>query len=79
MQLVERVIEYSGRQVFTIHVTGDTHIGTVHHDRTRWLRDIRIIENNPRALWLHVGDTIEAISPDDFRWAGAELAPEFAA
>jgi hypothetical protein len=77
MELCERVVNYTGMDIFTLYLTGDTHYGTIHHDRKRWLNDVDTIKNDPHALWLHVGDAVEAIVLTDPRFKGSEIAPEF--
>lgn len=78
MEIVERTIEYSGDPTYTIAFTGDTHIGTMHHDRKHWLRDVATINDDDNCLWLHLGDAVEAITPSDKkRWAGNEIDQKF--
>ncbi len=77
MELVERVIEYSGDRVFSLYFVGDSHIGNLGHDRELWLHDLDVIANDPYALCIYTGDAVEAITPSDPRWDGEELPEEF--
>jgi len=77
LELVQRIVEYEGDQTFTPYFIGDTHIGTIHHDRKLWLRDIQRIADDPRALWVGMGDAVEAITLTDPRFSAKEIDEPF--
>lgn len=77
MEIIDRVVEYTGDPVFTLWHLTDQHIGTVHHDRKLWLEHVEAVRQNPYAVWICGGDGIEAITHKDKRHAPEEIDPAF--
>lgn len=77
MHIQSQEITFTGDQRFRIYPIGDVHIGTVHHDRNHWLRDIQRIADDPNAYWIGMGDFCECIVLSDPRFEASEIAPEF--
>lgn len=77
MHLISHLVEYRGDPTFNIWDLSDAHIGTKHHDKQLFLKDINRIAADPNALWIGGGDNIEAIPHGDKRHAPIEIAEEF--
>jgi len=60
-------LPFSG-QTFTLWPLGDVHYGSANCDTALFDETIRAIKNDPDALWLGMGDMVEAIAPNDKRW-----------
>ncbi len=51
------------------------HLGVVHSDEDMLIKKVAEIKENPKALWLGMGDYGDCITPNDFkRWDGRILA-----
>jgi len=61
--------------ILRLYPISDTHVGALasNHSHLSTLADI--IANDPHARAIGVGDYIEAIAPDDYRFDPSELAP----
>lgn len=69
MQLAEKRIIYSSRSdEYRLYCIGDMHLGTKHCREKQIESRIKHIANDPLALWVDMGDAVEAITPSDKRW-----------
>lgn len=64
---------YAPGQRFTLYPLGDCHLGSANSDRKKLARLVERIAADPTARWLGMGDIVEAIAPDDKRWAPDDL------
>jgi hypothetical protein len=53
---------------FKLYPIGDIHCGTVFCNEDALKKKIREIKDNPKALWVGMGDYGEFITPNDKRW-----------
>lgn len=77
MRLQKKILEQSPgeRQVpWRIYPLGDMHIGARACDEAKLRRVVQDIADDPRALWIGMGDYIDAINRSDPRFAVASLA-----
>jgi predicted phosphodiesterase len=77
MQLIEKIIPFTGDPVFEIYGIGDGHEGTVHHDAKRFQRYIDAVASDPYTYWVALGDHAECIVPSDPRFEPSEVDPIF--
>ena len=68
MELPKRKERCSLGQTFEFIPLGDAHLGSANCDRKRLDKVIKRIADNPDARWVGMGDLVESIAPDDFRW-----------
>lgn len=57
-----------GGIVYTLWPLGDVHYGNASCDTKLFDETIRAIKEDEHALWLGMGDMVEAIAPNDPRW-----------
>ena len=60
-----------------LYAFGDIHVGSAHCHMKRLLRDLKVIENDPRGRWIFMGDGPEAITLTDKRFDMDDVHPEF--
>ena len=60
---------------YTLHPIGDIHAGVVFCLEKKIKQRVQDIKEDPHALWIGMGDYIEAISPSDNRWDVGVIAP----
>jgi len=76
LEVIERTIDYKAVEKYTLYPIGDCHLGVVHCDEDLLEQTISEIKNNPKALWIGMGDYADCVTPSDFkRWDGRILAP----
>ena len=61
-------ITYEPGTVYTLWPLGDVHYGSANCDTKLFDETIRAIREDEHALWLGMGDMVEAIAPNDKRW-----------
>ena len=61
-------LPYKEGDVYTLYAWGDWHRFSANCDKTALLETRDAIEADPKALYLHMGDGHECITPDDKRW-----------
>lgn len=66
-------IPYKAGDVFTLIPLGDLHFGSAACDVSLLDSVIAEIRDNPKALWIGMGDMCEAIGPSDKRWDAGGL------
>jgi hypothetical protein len=76
MKLPKRKEQCSLGQTFEFIPLGDIHLGSANCDRRRLDRVIKRIADNPDARWVGMGDLVESIAPDDFRWNPKDIAKD---
>lgn len=75
MRCIHRTTVYkSRRDVFHLYPIGDVHMGNRHCEERRLKELVAIIEDDPMAYWVGLGDYCEFISPNDPRWDVDDLA-----
>jgi len=69
MEVLERIIYYRSRKdEFHIYPMGDEHLGTKHCAEGELVKQIKVIKEDEKALWIGIGDKAEFITPSDPRW-----------
>jgi len=76
VRLPKRRERCSMGQEFEFIPLGDAHMGSANCDRKRLDETIRRIADNPDARWVGMGDLVESIAPDDFRWNPKDIAQD---
>ncbi len=61
-------VTYESGDTFSLYPIGDVHLGSANCDKDLFDATIKRIRDDPKALWLGMGDMVEAISPSDKRW-----------
>jgi hypothetical protein len=61
-------LDYLPGQTWTLYPLGDVHYGSANCDTNLFDETIARIKHDSTALWLGIGDMIEAIAPNDKRW-----------
>jgi len=77
MRLKKRREQCTLGQKFEFIPLGDAHMGSANCDRKRLDATIARIADNPDARWVGMGDLVESIAPDDFRWNPTDVAKDF--
>ncbi len=68
MRAITHRITYVSGQSFHLYPLGDVHFGSANCATDLFDAVIREIRDDPDALWIGMGDMIEAIAPNDKRW-----------
>jgi len=71
------VVPYEPGESFTFTPVGDLHMGNSACDMELVFRTLDGIRADPRALWGGMGDYIDAIFPNDPRWAAGGIDERF--
>ncbi|MBU0846653.1 hypothetical protein KKH23_05635 [Patescibacteria group bacterium] len=75
MRCIHRKIAYqSRRDEFRLYPIGDVHIGNKQCEERRLKELVKLIQDDPMAYWIGLGDYAEFISNDDPRWDVDDLA-----
>ena len=61
-------LSYAAGRTFTLWPLGDVHYGSANCDVALLDETIAAIKRDPHALWIGMGDMVEAIAPNDPRW-----------
>lgn len=59
---------FSPGEEFELIPIGDVHGGSANCDEKLFKKTVGRIKDNPNARWVGMGDLVESIAPDDFRW-----------
>lgn len=70
-----RILVKSKKHEYTLHPLGDIHAGVVFCAEKKIKERVQEIKDDPRALWVGMGDYVEAISPNDRRWDVGVISP----
>ena len=68
LRLQTRRIEYEPGDCYTLYPLGDVHFGSANCDVQAFDDVVMEIRQNPKALWIGMGDMVESIAPNDKRW-----------
>jgi len=75
LRCIHRTTIYeSRRDEFHLYPIGDVHLGNRHSEERRLKELIKLIEDDPMAYWIGLGDYCEFISKNDPRWDVDDLA-----
>lgn len=74
MEVKEVVFKYHRPDVFTLHLLGDTHLGTIHCAEHTLKEKVREIKDTPNCYWIGMGDYGDFITPSDPRFGYGETA-----
>lgn len=74
MEVKEVILNYSRPDIFHHYDFGDEHDGTKHFSRSELAKVVKVIQNDPLARWVGMGDKCEFICPTDPRWDGGSIA-----
>ncbi len=78
MQLIERDIFYKSKSdEFDLVPIGDIHLGNVGCDIEHLKKIITYIKDNPKALWIGMGDYMECINIIDPRFDAKSIDPSY--
>jgi len=61
-------LSYEPGETWTLYPIGDVHLGSANCDKGLFDATIKAVRDDDDALWIGVGDFIEAIAPNDKRW-----------
>jgi len=68
MRLFIHRIYHDPGDTFVLYPLGDVHFGSGNCDVQAFDDTIMEIRQNPKALWIGMGDMVESIAPNDKRW-----------
>jgi predicted phosphodiesterase len=68
VRLITRVVKSDLGEVWNLWPLGDFHLGSANCDTDLLDEAIRNVREDDHALWVGMGDMIEAIAPNDKRW-----------
>lgn len=65
MEIAQLKINVKANDIINIYFLGDIHEGNVNHNEKAFKEAVKIIKDDKNALWIGMGDYIEAITFDD--------------
>lgn len=77
MKLSKRRFPFTEGDTFTLWAIGDIHKGSANCDKEALAETISRVEADPSALYIHMGDGHEWITPADPRWDAEAVDEEF--
>ena len=66
--------DHSAGDIFSFYLIGDLHLGTIFCCEHEIEKYIKLIEEDPLAYWIGMGDMGEYITPSDKRWDDGVVA-----
>jgi len=76
LEYAEYRVKYRSRKdSFKLYPIGDIHAGTKHCSESETKKQVKVVEEDPYALWIGMGDYGEFITPKDPRWDVDVISP----
>jgi predicted phosphodiesterase len=76
MNIIKHEVKYRSRtEEFNLYGIGDIHVGSVGCDIKHLREVVDMVKNDPKALWIGMGDFVEAINITDKRFDPYSIDP----